>query len=174
LLSIGDGFLACEGLLFAPNTFNSPNVRNNILEGEMPKASSNLGTMSVDALLELRDKIGAVLSQRGTELRRQLQRLDVVGGRLPGKANGKGGARNGGKLPPKYRDPDDRSNVWAGRGALPRWMEAKIKGGAKREDFLIAADGAPRKKRAAKKARKPAKAISPRKKRRATAASSAS
>jgi DNA-binding protein H-NS len=144
------------------------------MEAKMPKASSNLGTMSVDALLELRDKIGVMLNQRGTELRRQLQRLDIVGGRLPGKANGKGGARNGGKLPPKYRDPDDRSNVWAGRGALPRWMEAKIKGGAKREDFLIAADGAPRKKRAAKKARKPAKAISPRKKRRATTASSAS
>jgi DNA-binding protein H-NS len=160
-------------LLFAANSFNNPNVRNNILEGEMPKASSNLGTMSVDALLELRDKIGAVLSQRGTELRRQLQRLDVVGGRSASKSTGKGRARNGGKLPPKYRDPDDRSNVWAGRGALPRWMEAKIKAGAKREDFLIA-DGSPRKKRGAKKARKTAKAISRRKKRRATAASSAS
>jgi hypothetical protein len=55
----------------------------------MPKASSNLGTMSVDALLELRDKIGVMLNQRGSELRRQLQRLDVVGGRLPGKATAK-------------------------------------------------------------------------------------
>ena len=77
---IGDGHWPAGGLLFAANSFNNPNVRNNILEGEMPKASSNLGTMSVDALLELRDKIGAVLSQRGTELRQQLQRLDVVGG----------------------------------------------------------------------------------------------
>ena len=163
------------GLLFGANSFKRANVRNNTLEARMPKASSNLGTMSVDALLELRDRIGVVLSQKGTELRRQLQRLDVVGGRSASKATGKGRALNGGKLPPKYRDPDDRSNVWAGRGALPRWMEAKIKAGAKREDFLIAgADGASRKKRAAKKARKKVKAISPRKKRRATAASSAS
>ena len=140
----------------------------------MPKASFDLGTMSVDALLELRDKIGAVLSQRGTELKQQLQRLDVVGGRSASKTTGKGRAGNGGKLPPKYRDPDDRANVWAGRGALPRWMEAKIKAGAKREDFLIAgADGASRKKPAAKKARKKVKAIR-RKKRRAAAASSAS
>ena len=163
------------GLLFAANSFKRANVRNNILEGEMPKASSNLGTMSVDALLELRDKIGAVLSQRGTELRQQLQRLDVVGGRSASKTTGKGRAGNGGKLPPKYRDPDDRANVWAGRGALPRWMEAKIKAGAKREDFLIAgADGASRKKRATKKARMKVQAISPRKKRRAAAASSPS
>ena len=141
----------------------------------MPKASSNLATMSVDALLELRDKIGAVLSQRGSDLRQQLQRLDVVGGRSASKTTGKGRAGNGGKLPPKYRDPDDRANVWAGRGALPRWMEAKIKAGAKREDFLIAeADGASRRKRVARKARKKVKATSPRKRRRAAAASSAS
>ena len=98
---------------------------------------SSLSTMSVDALLGLRDQIGAVLTQRSAELRRQLQRLD--GNSWRGSGTSKAAARKGGKIPPKYRDPDDPSNVWAGRGARPRWMEAKIKAGAKQEDFLISA-----------------------------------
>ena len=39
----------------------------------MPKAS--VGSMSVDALLKLRDDIGKVLSSKVTELRGQLARL---------------------------------------------------------------------------------------------------
>jgi hypothetical protein len=40
----------------------------------MPKAS--VGSMSVDALLKLRDDIGKVLSSKVTELRGQLARLE--------------------------------------------------------------------------------------------------
>ena len=98
---------------------------------------SSLSTMSVDALLQLRDQIGAVLLRRTAELRRQIQRLD--GSSWRGNGTNRSAARKGGKIPPKYRDPDDPSNVWAGRGARPRWMEAKIKAGAKQEDFLISA-----------------------------------
>jgi DNA-binding protein H-NS len=39
---------------------------------------------------------------------------------------------------PKYRDPQNPQNAWAGRGRMPRWMVAATKGGkAKKEDFLI-------------------------------------
>ena len=38
---------------------------------------------------------------------------------------------------PKYRNPKNRSETWAGRGAMPRWMAAEIKAGKKREDFAI-------------------------------------
>jgi DNA-binding protein H-NS len=38
---------------------------------------------------------------------------------------------------PKYRNPDNRSETWSGRGRLPRWLQAKVDGGAKVEDFLI-------------------------------------
>jgi DNA-binding protein H-NS len=38
----------------------------------------------------------------------------------------------------KYRDPGNPQNVWTGRGRMPRWMVAAMKGGkAKKEDFLI-------------------------------------
>jgi hypothetical protein len=42
---------------------------------EMEVAKSNLASMSVDALLELRDDIGKVLSRRAGQLRDQLSRL---------------------------------------------------------------------------------------------------
>jgi DNA-binding protein H-NS len=41
----------------------------------------------------------------------------------------------GRKVAPKYRDKS--GNTWSGRGAQPRWMTAAVKGGAKRDDFLI-------------------------------------
>ena len=38
---------------------------------------------------------------------------------------------------PKYRNPDDDSVTWSGRGRKPVWLEAKLAEGAKVEDFLI-------------------------------------
>jgi DNA-binding protein H-NS len=43
---------------------------------------------------------------------------------------------SGTKVPPKYRGPN--GETWAGRGATPVWMRDAMKGGKKRDDFLIA------------------------------------
>jgi DNA-binding protein H-NS len=125
----------------------------------MAKGRLNLAGMSVNALMSLRDKVSSELRQKTTELRKQLHRLEIGGwGSAQGTA-ARAKRRKAGKLPPKYRDPDAPSNVWAGRGALPKWMEAKINAGAKREDFLIGSSGnSPRKARSAKKVRKRVKA----------------
>ena len=141
----------------------------------MAKGRFNLSGMSVDALMSLRDSIGTVLKQKTIMLKKQLQRLETSGWSSSRGSDAAVRPRQAGKLPPKYRDPDDRSNVWAGRGALPKWMEAKIKAGAKREDFLIGASGnSSRKKRSAQPARKRAKAkAAPRKTRRRPRAVSA-
>jgi DNA-binding protein H-NS len=47
---------------------------------------------------------------------------------------------------PKYRNPEDPAETWAGRGLKPRWLQAAIKSGKKVEDFLI--DAPERKPRA--------------------------
>jgi DNA-binding protein H-NS len=39
---------------------------------------------------------------------------------------------------PKYRNPDNASETWSGRGRKPRWLEERLSGGAPLEDFLIA------------------------------------
>jgi hypothetical protein len=40
-------------------------------------------------------------------------------------------------LAPKYRNPENPAETWAGRGLRPRWLTAAIKGGKKFEDFAI-------------------------------------
>ena len=42
----------------------------------------------------------------------------------------------GRKVAPKYRDPAT-GETWAGRGARPRWLVARLKTGKKPQDFLI-------------------------------------
>ena|SRR5207302_1387528 len=108
--------------------------------------AKSLAAMSVEALMKLRDDIGVTLNKRAKELQRQISALGdwgSSGGRKPGR---KAASLKGRKVPPKYRGPT--GELWAGRGARPRWMQEAIKGGAKPDDFLIA------KGRKAKKPRK--------------------
>lgn len=42
-----------------------------------------------------------------------------------------------GKVAPKYRNPQNTSETWAGRGQQPKWMASQIAAGRKLEDFLI-------------------------------------
>jgi DNA-binding protein H-NS len=116
-------------------------------------ARTNLSSMSVETLLQLRDDIGRILSGKVSELQRQLGAL----GEDVGAGRGRGGRRaslmKGQKVAPKYRGPD--GETWAGRGAMPRWMAAAIKEGKTREDFLIDKSGAASKRgRSVKKRRK--------------------
>ena len=59
----------------------------------------NIGSMSVEQLLQLRDDIGKELNRKSTELRSQLARL---GGEIA-SSRGRGGSLKGKKVPPKYR-----------------------------------------------------------------------
>jgi DNA-binding protein H-NS len=49
----------------------------------------------------------------------------------------RGGRR--GAVAPKYRNPDNPAETWAGRGLTPRWLAAALKTGKKLEDFSITA-----------------------------------
>lgn len=42
-----------------------------------------------------------------------------------------------GKVAPKYRNPDNPAETWAGRGQPPRWLAAHLDQGRKLEEFLI-------------------------------------
>ena len=100
----------------------------------------NLSSMSVDALLKLRDDIGEVFTRRAAQLRAELSMLSGTERRSTLK---------GQKVPIKYRDRS--GNTWAGRGAQPRWLRAKLKAGAKLEDFAVHQTASPKKRRRAKR-----------------------
>jgi hypothetical protein len=64
-----------------------------------------------------------------------------------GGAGGRSLGRRFGAVAPKYRNSDNPSGTWAGRGLKARWLAAALKAGHKIEDFLI---GGARKSAAAK------------------------
>jgi DNA-binding protein H-NS len=102
--------------------------------------TASLSSMSVDALLKLRDDIGTVLSQKANQLKDQLSRL---GGEVDNGRRGRRSVMKGRKVPVKYRDRS--GNTWAGRGAQPVWLREKLKAGAKLEDFAVQKTAASRK-----------------------------
>src|SRR5580692_8647258 len=94
----------------------------------------NLKSMSVDKLVDLRNRVEAALGTRVAEGRRTLESKLA---KLTGTGRGRASVR--GKVAPKYRNPDNPSETWAGRGLRPRWLAAALKGGKKLEHFAIAA-----------------------------------
>ena len=53
----------------------------------------------------------------------------------PARKSTKG--RKLGKVAPKYRNPINSKETWAGRGKQPKWLAAETAKGRKLEDFLI-------------------------------------
>jgi len=138
----------------------------------MPRQSRpKLDDMSMPELLKLREQIQAALASKREELQRQIDQLstlDVAGasnvsvgsrGRrarvaAPSRrAKGRAHPLKGRTVAPKYRDPENPSQTWAGRGQAPRWLTAYEAQGRKRDDFLIGAtQGAATKRRRSKRA----------------------
>jgi DNA-binding protein H-NS len=106
----------------------------------MPTSVASLKTMSVDRLMKLREDVIAAISVKVTEEQRALHEKLSMLDRLSGGARAKG-VRSGprGAVPPKYRNPDNPAETWAGRGLKPRWLAAAIKAGGKLEDYAIGA-----------------------------------
>jgi DNA-binding protein H-NS len=109
----------------------------------MNVTATNLKSMSLDRLSKLRDQVNAILREKVAEERRavesrlgRLDRLGVNGARAKGVGRGPRGA-----VPPKYRNPENPAETWAGRGLKPRWLAAALKSGKKLEDFSIEAAG---------------------------------
>jgi DNA-binding protein H-NS len=100
----------------------------------------SLASMSVEALLKLRDEVGKVLSQKAAQLEEQ---LSMLGGEVGTARRGRRSAMKGRKVAVKYRDKE--GNTWAGRGAQPVWQREKLKAGAKLEDFAVQRAAASRK-----------------------------
>jgi DNA-binding protein H-NS len=123
----------------------------------MARNSSNLASMSVDALLRMRDEIGDVLGRKVDELKHQLSQLTGGSEKPKNGRRGRVHALKGSKVAPKYRDPETGA-TWAGRGARPRWMQAYVKDGRSPDEFAVAGATAgakaARKKMAVRKTRK--------------------
>jgi DNA-binding protein H-NS len=117
-----------------------------------------LKSMSIAKLQDLKAQVDAAIAEKVTtrrnELESELSKLDGhAGGGRRGRPAGRGGPR--GSVAPKFRNPENPSETWAGRGLRPRWLVAAIKSGKKLEDFAVggvAKGSAVKKTRAKRKA----------------------
>jgi DNA-binding protein H-NS len=105
----------------------------------MPRGPA-LKSMSIDKLVALRDQVEATIAKRVIDERHTLEAELGKLSRYSGGGRGKGGrgGLRGSTVAAKYRNPDNPSETWAGRGLKPRWLVAALKSGGKIEDFAIA------------------------------------
>ena len=103
-------------------------------------ARVNVDRMTVKELLDLEAKVQtAIALARQRERAAVMQEMtalaekhgftlrEIFGGRGKGKS-----------VAPKYANPDDPSQTWAGRGRKPLWLVAKMrKKGAKLKQFAL-------------------------------------
>jgi DNA-binding protein H-NS len=96
----------------------------------------HLADKSVEELWALHEEIVGILAARMQEekklLERRLKGLNQQREAPPAK-------RPYPPVQPKYRNPADPSETWAGRGKKPRWVVAALKKGKRLEDLKIAA-----------------------------------
>jgi DNA-binding protein H-NS len=94
--------------------------------------------MSVDELWALHVEITAVLARRISAEKTQLeQRLHLLQPKVASSGISRRERRPYPRVFPKYRNPANPSETWAGRGKQPRWLTAEIKSGKKLDDFRI-------------------------------------
>ena len=105
----------------------------------------NLDAMSVDEMWQLREEVSRVLSVKMTSEKRELEkRLAQLRQEMPPSEAADGQLKDAPlkrrKYPrvfPKYRNPNEPSETWSGRGKQPRWLTAALKTGHTIEEFVI-------------------------------------
>ena len=104
----------------------------------------DLDAMSVDEMWKLHEKISQVLSVRLTsekrELEKRLAQLRRENEMHSASTEQLAGPRERRKYPrvyPKYRNPDEPSETWSGRGKQPRWLAEQLRSGKQLDDFRI-------------------------------------
>lgn len=97
----------------------------------------DLKSMPTDELWSLQELITSELVGRiSAEKARLEQRLRQLGQR-PAADSASHARRPYPQVFPKYRNPAQPSETWAGRGKQPRWLTAQLRSGKKLDDFRI-------------------------------------
>jgi DNA-binding protein H-NS len=132
---------------------SSPQGLSSVAREITTQSEPNLNSMSIDELIALRQEVSESLDERVTEQRRSLElelaKLNRFRGGTPRSKSpiGKSSPRSsvGTPVEPKYRNPENPGETWAGRGLKPRWLKAAIEAGKSADDFLISHSVQPKK-----------------------------
>jgi DNA-binding protein H-NS len=103
-------------------------------------ARVNVDRMTVKELLDLEAKLQKAIAlareRERANVKREMTALAEKHGFTPRELFG--GRGKGKSVAPKYANPDDPSQTWAGRGRKPLWLVAKMKKkGVKLKQFAL-------------------------------------
>ena len=97
---------------------------------------SKLERMGVDDLWGLRLEVSQVLGEKLEEKRKLVEeRIEQLGQKFPELV--RKDRRPYPPVLPKFRNPDEPSETWAGRGKRPRWLTKQLRAGRRLDDFKI-------------------------------------
>jgi DNA-binding protein H-NS len=95
-------------------------------------------SLSVDELWAFREKIAAALTDKMVAEMRVLEnRLRQLTRQTHVDQIADTPKRFYPTVVPKYRNPDQPSETWAGRGKQPRWLTAQLRSGKRLDEFRI-------------------------------------
>jgi DNA-binding protein H-NS len=99
----------------------------------------DLESMSVEGLWSRHERVVSILTRKISAEKALLeQRLSEIGRSTAGRVKEVNHARRPyPQVFPKYRNPTQPSETWAGRGKQPRWLTAQLRSGKKLDDFRI-------------------------------------
>jgi DNA-binding protein H-NS len=105
-------------------------------------ATPNVDKMTLKDLIELDLKVqkalGAAKERERTELKHKIAALaEDSGFSVSELFGGRGAAKGKSSGIAKYKNPDNHSETWTGRGRKPNWLVAKLGKGSKMADFEI-------------------------------------
>jgi DNA-binding protein H-NS len=97
-----------------------------------------LEEMELNDLWDLHQTIIEILNRKLENEKRKLQnRLNELGRKFGRSPTDVPQRRRYLKVEPKFRNPDNPSETWSGRGRIPRWLAILIASGRNRNEFRI-------------------------------------
>ncbi len=105
-------------------------------------AAINVDKMSLRDINELEAKLQKAKAQARekakADVKDKIDRILTGSGFTIAELYGFGGRKGKGRsVAPKFKNPDNSSETWSGRGRKPNWLVAKLSKGAKMSDFAI-------------------------------------
>ena len=98
----------------------------------------DLEKMELDDLWDFHEKLTEVLARKLESEQRRLQhQLDELGRGFGGSPNDLPQRRPYPKVEPKFRNPNDPSETWSGRGKPPRWVVELLAAGRNLDEIRI-------------------------------------
>jgi DNA-binding protein H-NS len=99
----------------------------------------DFNSMSIDELWILHEEISALLASKIVAEKAVLERrlLQLKPNIEIDRRSSAPHKRNYPVVLPKFRNPEQPSETWAGRGKTPRWLTTQLQSGKNKEEFRI-------------------------------------